>query len=289
VIVRRDPPLGWIENFLTTAQRASGELIAFCDQDDVWLPGKLARMLPFFGDARTELVVCNSTPTDEALRPVSDRRHTGLVNRARWAGIYAAPPGNRSIYRSQLIREFSWDRRPLSFVLEGEASTYDEWMFFLAQCFGRTVTLNESFVLWRRHGRSVTGIQKRASRRGLLQRPPTHGLKWRRDAVRSREEFCADALEGEPPGLRRSALLTQQARYRRLGRNLERRMGLYARRSPIGYFAHVCALVVVGAYGRQARGGLGWLDLVQDLLRIQAPIDELVDGGHDAGANDAGP
>ncbi|RMG82452.1 MAG: glycosyltransferase, partial [Chloroflexi bacterium] len=34
--------LGFGENFLQTARRCSGEWIAFCDQDDVWLPHKLA-------------------------------------------------------------------------------------------------------------------------------------------------------------------------------------------------------------------------------------------------------
>src|SRR4051812_17314881 len=35
--------LGYADNFLATAARCSSPLIAFCDQDDVWMPTKLQR------------------------------------------------------------------------------------------------------------------------------------------------------------------------------------------------------------------------------------------------------
>ena len=41
--VRRNPArLGFADNFLSGCQSASSDLIAFCDQDDVWLENKLA-------------------------------------------------------------------------------------------------------------------------------------------------------------------------------------------------------------------------------------------------------
>jgi glycosyltransferase involved in cell wall biosynthesis len=36
--------LGYARNFMTTAQRCAGDLILFCDQDDIWLPEKLETM-----------------------------------------------------------------------------------------------------------------------------------------------------------------------------------------------------------------------------------------------------
>ena len=38
---RNEQRLGYRDNFLKAAQLCSGELIAFCDQDDVWMPDKL--------------------------------------------------------------------------------------------------------------------------------------------------------------------------------------------------------------------------------------------------------
>ena len=37
--------LGFARNFLDTARRCKGDWIAFCDQDDVWLPDKLATVI----------------------------------------------------------------------------------------------------------------------------------------------------------------------------------------------------------------------------------------------------
>src|SRR6476660_7280126 len=41
-ITQNTRTLGWQNNFLSTASRCSGDWVAFCDQDDIWLPNKLS-------------------------------------------------------------------------------------------------------------------------------------------------------------------------------------------------------------------------------------------------------
>ena len=42
--IRNQEQLGFLKNFLHLAELAEGEYIFFCDQDDVWLPEKIARL-----------------------------------------------------------------------------------------------------------------------------------------------------------------------------------------------------------------------------------------------------
>lgn len=39
-------------------ERANGELVAFCDQDDFWLPTKLSKQVPLFENEKVGLVYC---------------------------------------------------------------------------------------------------------------------------------------------------------------------------------------------------------------------------------------
>jgi glycosyltransferase involved in cell wall biosynthesis len=41
-LVVNEQRLGWRRNFLKSASLCTSEYIAFCDQDDIWLPDKLA-------------------------------------------------------------------------------------------------------------------------------------------------------------------------------------------------------------------------------------------------------
>jgi glycosyltransferase involved in cell wall biosynthesis len=40
--------------------KAEGKLIAFCDQDDLWLPSKLSKQIPLFDNEQVGLVYCGA-------------------------------------------------------------------------------------------------------------------------------------------------------------------------------------------------------------------------------------
>lgn len=68
---RNEHNLGFNLNFKTAAMRATGDLVAISDQDDVWFPNKIARQVEAIG----EHDLCFSTHLRGA-----DREHTHLVS-----------------------------------------------------------------------------------------------------------------------------------------------------------------------------------------------------------------
>ena len=78
--------LGYAENFRRTACRAGGDLIFFCDQDDVWRRNKLARMVSVLEEHPEILVLVSSFwLTDAAagrMRLTMDQMLSGMADTA---------------------------------------------------------------------------------------------------------------------------------------------------------------------------------------------------------------
>jgi len=67
-IFRNEKTLGFAENFLRSASHCKGNWIAFCDQDDVWLPTKLEDAYKeIINNSGLYLVLQNAYICDDAL------------------------------------------------------------------------------------------------------------------------------------------------------------------------------------------------------------------------------
>ncbi len=209
VIFRRNPRrLGYGENFLRTAARCSGEWIAFCDQDDVWLPQKIemvgARVAA--GDAALALVAhnCDVIDADGQLlreRPLAllpDRDHGHLDLSPAWLCA-----GFRQVFKAALIRDFGIDER-LGPLGEFAGSTgfdplpHDSWIPFLANVTGRIATIGDPLVRYRRHAANwtiaspPTGKDRTFANNGAVYRRQAH---WFDQAARTVEGFSSAVAE----------------------------------------------------------------------------------------------
>jgi glycosyltransferase involved in cell wall biosynthesis len=164
-IHRNETNLGYARNFLATAQRCNGDWIAFCDQDDVWLPNKLA-------DAASEIertlgccmVLQNAWLCDSALasrnHKFPDRLRTGLHGSCEQYGFWVWPGFLKTI-RSDMLNLLGDEEMPRSWFPRESHLTHDKWTCIIANAIGGVVVLEDPAALYRRHDAALTGDYNR--------------------------------------------------------------------------------------------------------------------------------
>ncbi len=144
--IERNPArLGYTRNFEAAMRRCRGDIVFFADQDDVWLPGKVARMVAALADH--DVAVHDVRVVDghlAELAPSHFRMHG--VRRGFWVNLL----------RTRYIGAAIALRRPvLELVLPLPRHTrwcaYDYWIVVLAERFLRVALVDEPLMLYRRH------------------------------------------------------------------------------------------------------------------------------------------
>lgn len=147
--------LGTTKNFETAFALCSGDIIAPCDQDDVWLPHKLARFEAAFAtDPLLGLVICDGYLTDERLTQTGERIWPHLPFPVRLQQRFDRGEGARLLLRYNVVTgaasAFRAALRP-SLLPIPECWVHDGWVGLLAAALGPVRTLPEPLILYRRH------------------------------------------------------------------------------------------------------------------------------------------
>lgn len=159
-----DRNLGYFRNFRAAASLCRGDLIAFSDQDDWWLPERLQKCVGHFEDPDLLLLYHNAWLVD------ADRRRIGTVYdrvaEERAINLQPIGPWNHSyglvqIFRSRL-REFDdlWDMSLNHMVDPLDIMCHDQWYFFLAEALGRVDFLDEPLLEYRQHGANAVSAKQ---------------------------------------------------------------------------------------------------------------------------------
>lgn len=163
--------LGYRRNFLHTAQHASGTYIAFCDQDDVWLPEKIRTCLTALRDPSVALVVHGYAIVDAELRelpvqlpPESETRPPGFGEHLPKA------QGFTQVFHRSLIQAFDVKTLPLDPQNTDRQIAHDQWVSFAADLVGSTRVIPDRLALYRQHGANVYGARTQPRRPTLSDR-----------------------------------------------------------------------------------------------------------------------
>jgi glycosyltransferase involved in cell wall biosynthesis len=270
-VERHEDRVGYSANFMRAASVCSSDIIAFCDQDDIWSPQKLGCCIDAFQDPDVLLVYHNAeviTETGELL---------GSLNRYSSAPI--TPPlslcplrrtpfalGFTQLFRRRII-EFS-DLWEMSLSCQDllDPMPHDRWVAFIASVFGSIAYIHKPLAFYRQHNSNLYGwtpSQNFLSKTHYLFANPWHDFYvWGKVYER-----CAEILEKPRPVLtpiwqERATVAASQ--YRRLADLYVQRQRLYTSEVFSDRVRAFRLILYNKGYGAKQSWGLGRTALIRD-------------------------
>lgn len=185
--VRNPGNRGFAANFAQAISACRGEFIAPCDQDDIWQPDKLRRLLQALDGH--DLSYCDSALVDASGQALglrlSDRTRmyqgSGVVPLCFWNSV----SGHAMVFRRRLLAR-AW---PFP-----DGNFHDWWLAAVAAASGRIAYLDEPLVDYRQHARSLTDVaQRRKTKRDswALFRRRAHWLQALAQLPGPDQAYCA--------------------------------------------------------------------------------------------------
>lgn len=174
VRIERNPStLGSTKNFEQAIALCTGDLIATCDQDDVWLPEKLAvNQAAFEVEPAPGLVFSDAEVVDDGLRPLGhtmwETIHFGARDRRRVrdGGAFQVllrqwlVTGATMMFRADLLPDLA--PIPASWI-------HDGWIAFIAAALAPVRLIERPLIRYRQHAAQQIG-GKKLSLRGLYEK-----------------------------------------------------------------------------------------------------------------------
>jgi hypothetical protein len=240
--------LGVRKNFERVISECSGDLIALCDQDDVWLPQKLEVLASLIqSDPNLIAAFSDAHVVDDKLQSLgytmwehiafSRRRQEQLAGPRPWEVLFKHPvvTGATLLFRRTLVEACL----PIP-----EAWVHDAWIAQLAAVHGAITATPEPLVLYRQHTDNLIG-----GKRISLHDQEREGRRIGRAALIKRESARFEQLLDRLSSLQdtRRVLAVRQLAVAKL-RHLERRRTLPANR--VQRIPTVVLEVLTGNYRR---------------------------------------
>jgi glycosyltransferase involved in cell wall biosynthesis len=189
-VVQQNPKnLGYIRNFEQAASACSGEVIFLCDQDDVWMPDKVATLLGYFeadqsllmaySDAR--LVDANGQPMHCSQSEALGVSHSELALLKSGRGFDALLVRNLVTGATAAFR-----RRLLQLALPFSSLwIHDEWLAVIAAAGDAILFCPRQLIDYRQHDGNQIGLERRRLRDKIGSMFRSRGDFYRRQVRRT--------------------------------------------------------------------------------------------------------
>jgi glycosyltransferase involved in cell wall biosynthesis len=154
--------LGSNRNFEAVARRCTGDVIVFCDQDDLWMPNRIARVAEIFeSDPDVGYVACDGAFIDGAGRLVGATLFSAVDFVGPERQEYRDGGALRVLLRRNVITgaALAVRRETLLRALPFEPGwVHDYFLGFALEALGRGVLLDDCLIHYRRHQAQQLGV-----------------------------------------------------------------------------------------------------------------------------------
>jgi glycosyltransferase involved in cell wall biosynthesis len=164
--------LGYRANFMKVACLCTGDLISFCDQDDIWLPNNLDRVVRSFADPDVLLTFHNARVVDGQRRlisPLYAEPPSALISPRLALPPWMSSYGFTQTFRANLLPAAALWGQMKDHYYPDEVMGHDLFFFLIASAIGKVCYIDEELTEYRLHGGNTVGSGKR-TKPGLLER-----------------------------------------------------------------------------------------------------------------------
>lgn len=219
-LIRNEHNLGSTANFAKAISLCTGEIIFLSDQDDVWLPGKLAVVADVLEqDPDVGMVFSNAFVTNEYLQPYAeslwecvkfDKDMQRLCLQGRlWSVLTQRSYVTGATMAFSSKWKFLLDPFPTKWV-------HDEWITILIDVMSKIKFVPEKLILYRQHQNQQIGVKIGEKKKGPFARfrksifPDKSRHRYKRDI--ERVKFLIDRISKYRNVLRESDMYDEVLR-----------------------------------------------------------------------------
>jgi glycosyltransferase involved in cell wall biosynthesis len=256
------------ENFLINSLQARSKYVAYCDQDDIWRPEKLAMCVSALERSNAVLCSHDADVIDAAGNIVGKftQLQRGLhppLTLSPWNVLF----GFTLVFRRSLLDIWPHSDRGPDNIDFQRLLAHDRWIYFLSQTFGNIIHLDDPLVLYRQHSGNLFGKEQRttvgAKLKKLLTTHPAY-LSHHLEICRHRVSLLRSLPNPASSDLQAMALRGEEY-WKKMANIYERRLALVTGRKLTTRVAELRRLIKLSAYAPFNQWGLTGRAFIKDL------------------------
>ena len=148
--------LGYMRNFENAVRRCSGDFIAPSDQDDIWMPEKISRLVSEIG--KRSMVCSDAILIDSQDNKISDSAFAYSSLK-----LHPEKPFFQLLFNSSVIGCTCLFKKELiekAFPIPEGEKYHDWWLSTVASIMQGIEYVRDTLVLYRQHGQNILGLDQ---------------------------------------------------------------------------------------------------------------------------------